>query len=755
MKTNHHTFKKRLSVVFLSLLCIFGNSYIYAAPTSITIREIRSTYDSKNYAKTLSLTNEYLQSFPKDADAWLFQGYANYQLKNYVAAQNDFQNTLLISPNYTEAWIALSQLYYAQELFNKAMETVNFGLKYAPGNKGLLLKKAHIYYAENNLTEAINITEQLLKKYPEDLNIKQLLNALEAQQQAALDAAIKEAQQKEARTPAKEIISALVNSTVSQPLPNTIQMMPVQAPYFLTSKEPPATSVAQATTPVPEANTEFTTIKNLIAEKKLNLARNQAELYLQSNPNNLDVKFLLGMIYQQQQHLNLARKQFEAILKANAGYTDARVALIQTLFSLHDYKAAIEVATNGLSTKSIHQQMLSYIGDGMYTLSLESIKSLLAENKLNQAERVAVNYLKAYPTNLDINFYLGLIYQREEKWALAANQFQTILNIEPSYPEARHALIKTLFAMHNYQRAIEIAEEGLYNPQKRPQLLCDIATAQFAMNNFQDALNTLKTVPDFNNNVTANELYNEINIATNYRYTSYMQTGLSTSLIEVKNPNQAWTLSSVYAQYHTPKGTIGLAVNYQTRPNLDAPQFEIYALPQFTKNNYASLAYAHANNPTLFANQYIYAEDYQTLPYDFVISAGDTYRRLPLSYLNAYTASIAKYIGNYYIQVRPTYYVPSSGPTSLLYTLTAQKYFSAMEYIGFIISEGTAPDLADLNVVSFLKTDTQVYMLIAQHEINKQFALQYGIGEEIENFGNENLRRYLYLNFGLSFRDVQ
>ncbi|MBY0545009.1 MAG: YaiO family outer membrane beta-barrel protein, partial [Gammaproteobacteria bacterium] len=123
-------------------------------------------------------------------------------------------------------------------------------------------------------------------------------------------------------------------------------------------------------------------------------------------------------------------------------------------------------------------------------------------------------------------------------------------------------------------------------------------------------------------------------------------------------------------------------------------------------------------------------------------------------YFNAYTASIGKYIGSYYIQFRPTYYVGSSGPSSLLYTLTLQKYFSAEEYIGFMISEGTAPDLANLNTSSLLKTDFQTYMFSGQHVINKQFAMQYGIGESIENFGNNNIRHYTYINGGLSFRDV-
>jgi YaiO family outer membrane protein len=613
--------KFRYCFVILSLcitLAISNSSF--ALPRSTSIPAIKSAYKHKNYTETISLCQQYIKDFPRDPDAWLFLGYANYQLKNYLAAQTSLQHALKLDPNYIEVWAALSQTYYAQSDFQQALSVVNEGLTHKPKSETLLLKKSQIYYALNQLPAAIGNTELILQINPKNILAQNLLAKLQAE--AAKNAT--------APKTATQVATAIPEET-PQPAtsPITTEQLPVQEEVPL---------------PVP------------------------AKFQI-----NIDIK---------------------------------------------------------------------------------SIQALLANNNLTQAEYDAKKYLSVYPTDLDAQFLLGLIYQREQQWELAKNQFIRVLKLDPTYPEVRISLINSLFALHDYTGVIQVATADLNNANDHAVMLYYIASAQASMNNYQQALATIESIPDYIHNEKAYSLYNQINAATNYKYQSYVQVGLNSSIIGVQNPNEVWTLSSVYAQYNTPKGSIGLQTSYQTRPGFDAPQYQIFANPQLSDSNYASLAYAYANNPTLFPDQYVYGEDFQTLPYSFIISAGNTYRKTAASYLNAYTGSLGKYFGNYYLQLRPTYYVPKSGPTSLLYTLTAQKYFSAREYVGFTISEGTAPDLADLNTSSFIKTDLQVYMLSCQHEINKQFAMQYGIGEMVENFGDGNLRNYTYFNFGLSFRDV-
>lgn len=621
----HYNRMKKTSLILTGLLGlnVLLTNQAFASLTAVTMDEIKSSYDSRNFSQTVKLCEDYLRSYPQDSDGWLYEGYANYQLKNYSAAENNFQKALTLDHKNSEAWLALTQVYIAMSQVSKAMDTVESGLISNPAHKDLLLEKAKIYYLQKQPDAAINTLEEVLKLYPHDPQAAVALKDLKAEQTP-----LKATTTPETTTPA----SATTTPETTTPAPTTVQPAIV--------KQPSTPKVTVSTAP---------------AKPKI------------------------------------------------------------------DY---------------------------------DLIKALYVNNQLRQAETAAKSYLSEYPTDVDVQFLLGKIYQKQQRWELAKQQFETVLKSDANYSDARFALIQTLFAMHDYQGVIVVANAGMNNSQDRPTLQYDVATALYAMNDYQGALTTLKSIPENNQNKKSTDLYNEINEITNYQYESYMQVGTYDSLIEVKNPNQAWTLSSVYTQYHTPKGTIGLQLNYQTRPNLDAPQYEIYAIPQITKTNYANLTYAHANNPNLFADQLVYGEDFQLLPYNFTISLGDTYRKLANFYFNSYTGSLGKYFGSIYLQLRPTYYVPDKGPNASLYTLTLQKYFGVIDYVGFAVSEGTAPDLADLDAPSFIKTDTQIYMLTGQHEINKQFAMQYGIGEEIQNFGNQDLRRYTYINFGLNFRNV-
>lgn len=578
-----------------SWLCYLTHCYATPKPPAptvvvpqVTLSQIQSAYGDKQYQQVLVLTTRRLQQYPNDPDAYLFQGYAYYQLHNNSAAEEDFKQVLQIDNTYPDAWLAWAQIYSANTQYQQALTIINQGLTHLPNDLSLLTQKAII------------IAHMSLQASP----------------------------------------------SLSTPIPFINHVM-----ASATEESTPQVTTAANPTTATQAKTTNTPAKPLI--------------------------------------------------------------------------------------------------------SLESIKALRAANKIEEAKADAITYLKQYPKDADVRSLLGSMYQSEQNWALAEQQYELVLADYPTYPDIRMSLINILLQQKDYIQAMNTALTGLQYPGDHSDLHYAIATIDYAQKNYPDALHELSIIPDYQQDTRANALYQAINEDTNYRYESYVKVGTNTSIIPVKNPNQVWSLSSVYAEYDTPKGLIGVQLYYQTRPgDLRAQQYVLYAQPWLTKTNYITLNYATAHQPDLFPNQLIYAEDYQLLPHGFGISAGDTYRKLPLNYFNSYTGSIYKYIGNYYVALRPTYYVPNQGPRSLLWTGTAQKYFTAVDYLGISLSDGTSPDLADLNTANFLRTQVKVYMLNGQYGFTPQVAMQYGIGQMLENFGNDNLRHYTYLNLGLSFRDV-
>lgn len=568
----------RKKISLLPLIGMMTSMSIYAAPLhpttpilpikAMTINNIESVYQRQQYAEVLILTQQYLSYYPKDPDAYLFQGYAHYQLKQYEQAEHDFKQVLALDNHYPDAWVALANLYRAQNNTTLAMQTIQLGLIQLPKNTSLLEAQTTIQ------------------------------NSLKQQTQVDLAAV-------------------------------TVPKLTLALPTTLIS---------------PSAST----------------------------------------------------------IPSSAG-----------------------------------------------------IIKLYQQRQLNEAKRQALVYLKTYPQDGDIHYILGLIYQQQGAFTLAQTQFTTVLAAYPNYPGVRIALIQVLIEQKNYDQALATVEQGLAAPGEHPELQYHKATILYAQQNYQGAIKTLQAIPHYQQDTNANALYDAINQQTNYRYISYAKVGLNSSVIPVRNPDQTWSVSSVYAEYDTPEGLMGVQVNYQTRPkDLQSPQYMIYAQPWLTKTNYLSLNYAFANKPELFPNQLAYAEDYQLLPDNFGISLGDTYRKMPQTYLNAYTGSINKYWGNYYMELRPTYFIPKQGRRSLLWSTNIRKYFNDVSYIGIILASGTSPDLADLNTVNFLQTHIKTYMLTGQMKVNEQVAMQYGAGQQLQDFGHHNLRHYTYLNLGFSFRDV-
>jgi len=540
----------------------------------------------------------------------------------------------------------------------------------------------------------------------------------------------------------------------------------------------------------------FQEIKKTYEAKKYPEVLQLTGIYLKSFPNDSDVWLFQGYANYQLNHFNESYIDFKKVISITSTYEDAWVGLINVLIREKYFDDALTTIKEGLTKfpnsekisqkekevlalqtqikekeekdkkqekeekekKEKEKEIQKKIGDSYkFPYSYDSILKETRTVCLDLAKKHALIYLKKYPYDLDVVFLLGQIYQREENWGKAYIQYREVLLKNPSYPHVVDANLSMLFILKRYPEVIQLANRFLYTSSRaeKDALLLYIGSAQEALHLYPAALSTLQKISNFKQNKRAYALYEQINLYTNYRYVHYFQMGAGTSLIPVKNPDQFWTISSLYAQYHTPRGGAGLAVNYQTRPGpgLKSPQYVAYATPQWTETNYTFISYANANNPFLFPNQLISVEDFQSLPKGFQISGGNTYRKLPGNYFNTYTGSLGKYIKSYYLEFRPYYFTPKIGKTSLLYAFTAKKFFGPQNYLGFVINNGSSPDLANLNE-PFIRTQVQTYLLVAQYQLSKRFDIQGSVGEQIQNFGKSNIRYYKYVNVGIDFRDV-
>lgn len=87
---------------------------------------------------------------------------------------------------------------------------------------------------------------------------------------------------------------------------------------------------------------------------------------------------------------------------------------------------------------------------------LEGWARTILEDSYINAEKIYVEMLQNYPDDEDANIYLGAIYRNMEKWDLAKERFERILNINPIL--ATDNILLFLKALGQYEKAITLIQ---------------------------------------------------------------------------------------------------------------------------------------------------------------------------------------------------------------------------------------------------------------------------------------------------------
>lgn len=258
----------------------------------------------------------------------------------------------------------------------------------------------------------------------------------------------------------------------------------------------PSTVVAEPS-PLPQ-------IKVLRQNNQLGAARDLAINWLQKNPNDPEVLMVLGLIYNQQGEYAKAENCFNRVLAQQPGDVDARVGLINVKIIQKQYQAALDVANEGLEINPDDPRLLSVKNNihGVATVNstLSQIQSLRRDNQLDAARDMAVKYLETNPEDSDVTLVLGLIYSQQHNYSAAESCFNKLLAKDPTYVDARIALINVKIAQSQYQAALEITNEGLKLSPGNNKLLAmkkNIENRQLAELNKTSETNTSSGAPVF------------------------------------------------------------------------------------------------------------------------------------------------------------------------------------------------------------------------------------------------------------------
>jgi tetratricopeptide (TPR) repeat protein len=71
---------------------------------------------------------------------------------------------------------------------------------------------------------------------------------------------------------------------------------------------------------------------------------------------------------------------------------------------------------------------------------IEKIDRLMQEGNLQEADRLTGEALNVNSEDPGLHFRMGQIHYRKQEWGKAINQFQRVLELDPSWPGAKEQI---------------------------------------------------------------------------------------------------------------------------------------------------------------------------------------------------------------------------------------------------------------------------------------------------------------------------
>ncbi len=290
--------------------------------------------------------------------------------------------------------------------------------------------------------------------------------------------------------------------------------------------------------------------------------------------------------------------------------------------------------------------------------------------------------------NSDVALLMGRTYAWDGNYDSARIVLNDVLIHKPGNMEAYDALSDVEFWSDNDEKAVEYCDLAIQNDSSAHSFVLKKARILYSAEKYEEAVDVLQEFLQKNPNqddfILKLKEY-RLDLMKNKIKLNY-----SVDFFDKDFNRDPWQITSLSYSRKTKIGSVIARVNYANRFNSKGFQYEIDAYPKFTENSYFYVNYGYSKN-TLFPKNRYGLEWYHNFPKAFEGSVG--MRLLQFSeYVDIYTATFGKYIGNYWISLR-TFITPGDDGTSVSGFVMTRRYFSDPEnYLGLKVAFGVSPD---------------------------------------------------------------
>lgn len=320
---------------------------------------------------------------------------------------------------------------------------------------------------------------------------------------------------------------------------------------------------------------------------------------------------------------------------------------------------------------------------------LVQARELILDGKYSEGRKIAFKALSQYPDYADILILVGRSYAWEGTYDSASIYLERAIVASPTYADGYSAYLDNLSWAEKFDKAKEVltrAKSNLGSPlpdqirYKESRLNYYLEEYDLAYEQAQELFKKNYSEEGFLAYIQSLQRLRRNNaVGATYDYDTYF------------GDISPWNTFSVYGRTRTDlTGSLIARVTNSSRFDDNGTLFELDAYPSLGKNSYAYLNVG-GSSASFFPKLRIGASIYYNLPKAWEIDAG--YRYLGFTEVtHIYTASLGKYTGNWWLNLRVNL-IPDDSGVSTSGNIQARYYFkTAEDFFSIQLSTGVSPD---------------------------------------------------------------
>lgn len=465
-----------------------GETLSYEGQHSRAVEEFKTTlvYDTKSVHVRMRLAAEYVRMgmiteaieqseiavdmAPENIDAHMLLGGLYSGLKMFEPARGQFEAVLKLQPDHPEAAIYMGALLAEDRRYEEAIKYFE-GLTQSKVFKET--EKAHYYIGRVRSEQGSQYYDEAERAFSKALEIRPEYP----------EAAIALSMVLQSKGEAKES-EALLRSYQEKFGPE--REMARQLSHYYLEKEDYEKALEQLEAldgfERDNLNIKIQIALILIEQKKYELAAQRLEDVLMQAPESDKVRYYLGAVYEEMKRSDLALLHYKKIPSGSSYFADASIHTAHLLKTSDRIAAAQEVIEQAIKDQDDIPSLYAYLA------------TLLDEQKKYQkAVAMLTDAVDKFPTNTQLRFFLGTMYDRIGKPNDTIAQMNKVLEQDKDHIQALNYLAYTYAELgRNLEEAFDLAKRALVLQPTDGYILDTLGWIHFKRGENEDAIRYLE-----------------------------------------------------------------------------------------------------------------------------------------------------------------------------------------------------------------------------------------------------------------------